>query len=199
MMVLVLVTRQKFTFTLYHTCTAKLITSQLSLQLVLLYSYLNPILLYTVTMIVITTSPLQRLCGALSLLLVMGGAAVVGAEESTIEYGVDVSFPIHHRKISDNFAWLPHNVDPENNPTPEEYKDMVVNPLPGREEMYADFIKTCEEAFGKKGSRCRMTEQDRIAMSLRQPQSMQVRSIFLLLWISSKRECLTNVFFLFGA
>jgi len=98
---------------------------------------------------------------------------VIRAEESTIEYGVDVSFPIHHRRISDNFAWLPHNTDPDNHPTPPEFKDMVVNPLPGREEMYQDFIKTCEEAWPNKKNRCRMTEQDRIDMSLRQPQSMQ--------------------------
>lgn len=125
-------------------------------------------------MILVSSNALQRLCSAVSLLLFLGAATVANAEESNIEYGVDVSFPIHHRKISDNFAWLPHNVDPSI-PTPKQYEDMVVNPLPGREEMYEDFIKTCEDAFGKKGSRCRMTEQDRIAMSLRQPQSMQVR------------------------
>ena len=125
-------------------------------------------------MILISSNALQRLCSAFSLLLFLGAATVANAEESNIEYGVDVSFPIHHRKMSDNFAWLPHNVDPSI-PTPKQYEDMVVNPLPDREEMYEDFIKTCEDAFGKKGSRCRMTEQDRIAMSLRQPQSMQVR------------------------
>ena len=101
-------------------------------------------------------------------------SSAVWANEETADYGVDVSFPIHHRRLSDNFAWLLHNVDPDNNAQPKKYKDMVVNPLPGREEMYQDFIKTCEEAFGSKGSRCRMTEQDRIDMSLRQPQSMQV-------------------------
>lgn len=97
--------------------------------------------------------------------------------EDTPEYGVDVSFPMHHRRISDNFAWLPHNVDPKHNDVPSKYKDMEVSPLPGREEMYQDFIRTCEEAFGSKGSRCRMTEQDRIDMSLRQPQSMQVSTV----------------------
>ena len=106
------------------------------------------------------------LCGALLL-------AIARAQDA--EYGVDVSFPMHHRKISDNFAWLPHNTDPDHHSTPSKYKDMVVSPLPGREEMYQDFIKTCEDAFGTKGARCRMTEQDRIDMSLRQPQSMQVR------------------------
>jgi prolyl 4-hydroxylase len=101
-------------------------------------------------------------------------ANTVLAQEEGADYGVDVSFPIHHRQISDNFAWLPHNVDPKNNKQPARYKDMVVQPLPGREELYQDFLSTCEKAFGSKGSRCRMTEQDRIDMSLRQPQSMQV-------------------------
>jgi hypothetical protein len=29
----------------------------------------------------------------------------------TADYGVDVSFPIHHLEVSDNYAWLPHNLD----------------------------------------------------------------------------------------
>ena len=110
----------------------------------------------------------------LILTALLASPAIVLAQEETADYGVDVSFPIHHRRISDNFAWLPHNVDPKHNPEPKEYKDMVVSPLPGREEFYQDFIDTCEKAFGAKGARCRMTEQDRIDMSLRQPQSMQV-------------------------
>lgn len=108
------------------------------------------------------------------ILTVLVGMTTANNSEEPVDYGVDVSFPIHHRQMSDNFEWLPHNVDPENNAEPAKFKDMVVSPLPGREEMYRDFIDTCEKAFGSKGSRCRMTEQDRIDMSLRQPQSMQV-------------------------
>jgi len=121
----------------------------------------------------------HHLCGVvLPLLLACSSTGVVSAQDN-VEYGVDVSFPIHHRQISDNYAWLPHNVDPSI-PTPERYKDMVVQPLPGREELYQDFVKTCEDAFGRKGSRCRLTEQDRIDMSLRQPQSMQVCILVML-------------------
>lgn len=29
-------------------------------------------------------------------------------ENEPVEYGVDVSFPIQHRKTSQNFDWLPH-------------------------------------------------------------------------------------------
>ena len=52
---------------------------------------------------------------------------------SSISYGVDVSFPIHHKKASNNYDYLPHNVDPENNPVPQEYKDMPVQPLGDRQ------------------------------------------------------------------
>ncbi|CAB9496506.1 repeat domain-containing protein 42 [Seminavis robusta] len=100
-------------------------------------------------------------------------SAVAAQAEDAVEYGVDVSFPIHHRRMSDNYAWLPHNNNNGHHKTPKRYEDMVVSPLPHREEAYQEFLKSCEEAFGKKGSRCRMTEQDRIDMSLRQPQSMQ--------------------------
>eukprot|EP01083_Nonionella_stella_P215191 774705_1 len=44
-------------------------------------------------------------------------------------YGADVSFPIHHEKLSDNYAWLPHNLDPENNPTPKKYAGKPVQYL----------------------------------------------------------------------
>lgn len=109
--------------------------------------------------------------GRLPIILFSALLAIVTAQDA--EYGVDVSFPMHHRRISDNYEWLPHNTDPANNKEPARYKGMVKTNLPGQNAMYDDFIDTCEKAFGKKGSRCRLTEQDRIDMSLRQPQSMQ--------------------------
>lgn len=50
---------------------------------------------------------------------------------------------------------------------------MVVQPLGDRQSEYDEFIAGCAKAFGKQGSRCYSTEQDRFEMSLRQPQSMQ--------------------------
>lgn len=88
------------------------------------------------------------------------------------DYGVDVSFPMHHSKVSTNFAWLPHNVD-SSVPTPSKYQDMVVQPLGDRQKFYDDFMDSCVKAYGTKGKRCYGTEQDRIDMTLRQPQSMQ--------------------------
>jgi prolyl 4-hydroxylase len=88
------------------------------------------------------------------------------------EYGVDVSFPIHHQRISTNYDWLPHNIDTTKQ-TPRAYKDMVPQPLGNREEFYNNFLDSCVKHFGKKGKRCIANESERISMSLRQPQSMQ--------------------------
>ena len=98
----------------------------------------------------------------------------VVAQDTTVEYGVDVSFPMHHADVSKNYAWLDHNVDPSV-PVPNEYKDQPVQPLGDRQSFYNDFLNGCVDHFGKKGGkRCIQTEADRIEMSLRQPQSMQV-------------------------
>ena len=71
-------------------------------------------------------------------------------------YGVDVSFPVHYL-----------NVQSKEN-----------NPLGDRQKFYDEFMKGCREHYGgKKGSAaCDITEEDRLAMSLRQPKSMQVSS-----------------------
>ena len=94
--------------------------------------------------------------------------------DDPVEYGVDVSFPIHYDKVSDNYPWLSHNTDPENVKTPRRYKDKVVQPLGDRQAFYDDFLESCVEHFGPRGERCRQNERERIAMSLRQPQSMTV-------------------------
>ena len=89
-------------------------------------------------------------------------------------YGVDVSFPIHHEQISDNYAWLPHNVDPSL-PTPPEHAGKPIQYLGKKRDWYEDFLEGCDDYYGGGGeySACRITEQDRVAMSLRQPQAMQ--------------------------
>lgn len=95
------------------------------------------------------------------------------APDKAVEYGVDVSWPMHYAAISTNYPWLEHNVDP-NVPTPKEYEDMVAQPLGDRQQFYKDYLDGCRASFGAKGSsRCTSNEIDRIAMTLRQPQSMQ--------------------------
>jgi len=85
------------------------------------------------------------------------------------------SFPIHHGELSDNFATLPHNIDPANNPTPPEYEGKNIQYLGNKQAEYDAFIKACENHYGKgRGySVCKATEEDRVEMSLRQPASMQ--------------------------
>ena len=61
----------------------------------------------------------------------------------------DASFPIQHGLIE-----------------PEK------NPLGDRAALYDEFITGCREYYGKKAHACDETERDRLAMSLRQPQSM---------------------------
>jgi hypothetical protein len=96
---------------------------------------------------------------------------VTGADEP-VEYGVDVSFPMQYSDASTNYPWLEHNLDPSI-PVPKEYKDMVPQPLGDKQAFYKDFLQGCVDSFGKKGKRCVQTELDRVAMTLRQPQSMQ--------------------------
>jgi len=98
---------------------------------------------------------------------------IASANDDDPGYGVDVSFPIHRIKVSDNYPWLPHNVDPANNPTPDRYKDMPIQWLGDKQKMYDDFIKGCHDKYPKQKRSCDNTERDRVAMSLRQPSSMQ--------------------------
>jgi hypothetical protein len=64
------------------------------------------------------------------------------------DYGVDCSFPIHSK----------------------EFK--CGNLLGDRKKFYEDFMEGCRKYYGRKADRCDTTEDDRIEMSLRQPQSM---------------------------
>ena len=66
------------------------------------------------------------------------------------DYGVDCSFPIHSKEF--NCGDL----------------------LGDRQKVYEDFMEGCRRHYGSKGNRCDTTEEDRIVMSRRQPQSMVV-------------------------
>ena len=91
-------------------------------------------------------------------------------------YGVDVSFPIHHKTVSTNYPWLPHNLHPSDNKiaTPDEYQQMPLQPLGNRQSIYDEFIQGCRTKYPQRnGAACDATEDGRISMSLRQPASMQ--------------------------
>mmetsp|Transcript_20580 Transcript_20580/g.23857 ORF Transcript_20580/g.23857 Transcript_20580/m.23857 type:complete len:473 (-) Transcript_20580:131-1549(-) len=94
-------------------------------------------------------------------------------QEEPVDYGVDLSFPIHHGSVSTNYAWLPHNIDPETGTTPEQYKDMPIQYLGDRQKKYDEFIQGCLDFYPKNKRSCLQTEQDRVEMSKRQPASMQ--------------------------
>jgi len=87
-------------------------------------------------------------------------------------YGVDVSFPIQHATVSENYATLPHNIDPDHNSVDQKYKEMPVQPLGNKHEFYSNFMQGCRDFYGKSGRVCDSVERGRIEMGLRQPQSM---------------------------
>lgn len=89
------------------------------------------------------------------------------------QYGVDVSFPIHHANVSTNYAYLRHNLLPSLYPKPHGFEDMPIQPLGNRQAVYDEYMKGCEETYSRgNGRTCRECEQERIEMNLRQPQSM---------------------------
>mmetsp|Transcript_22394 Transcript_22394/g.38426 ORF Transcript_22394/g.38426 Transcript_22394/m.38426 type:complete len:493 (+) Transcript_22394:84-1562(+) len=94
-------------------------------------------------------------------------------------YGVDVSFPHHHPRVSNNYDWLPHNnpafaspSHPNYAPLPEEFKEMPIQRLGNRQDFYDHFMEGCRNHEKDEGDECDQTESDRIEMNLRQPQSM---------------------------
>lgn len=90
-------------------------------------------------------------------------------------YGVDISYPMHHSRVSTNYPWLPHNMDPSL-PVPDEFLDMPLQPLGDVQSRYEHFIQGCVDYYNQhtqpKGERCYAGEQQRIAMTRSQPQSM---------------------------
>lgn len=108
----------------------------------------------------------------LSLLLSSLLPLFISAEDESVEYGVDVSFPIHNMKVSTNYPWLPHNLDPSL-PTPEEYKGMPIQYLGDKQKEYDEMIKGCSIKYPRPKRICQQTELDRVEMSKRQPQAMQ--------------------------
>jgi len=93
--------------------------------------------------------------------------------EVDYHYGVDISAPITSLKMSDNFPWLPHNMDPENNPVPDRYQGMPLQILGDRQKAYDELVNGCRKHYGMRKSACDFTERDRIEMNSRQPSGMQ--------------------------
>jgi hypothetical protein len=94
--------------------------------------------------------------------------------EPGAEYGVDVSFPIHHATVSNNYAWLDHNLNPDQYSPAPGLSNVPVQPLGDKQKSYQTMIQGCVEHYEDQGVSCLATESERIAMNLRQPASMQV-------------------------
>lgn len=90
-------------------------------------------------------------------------------------YGVDMSWPIHHARVSTNYPWLPHNLDPTL-PVPDEYQGMPVQPLGNVWDRYQRYMDGCytywEEKVGQ-GMECNRTEHVRLVGNLKQPLSVR--------------------------
>jgi prolyl 4-hydroxylase len=111
-----------------------------------------------------------------NVLILMLATSKINAEKSSVDsptYGVDVSFPIHHASVSQNYPWLPHNANPSKFPMPSNVSDSPLQVLGDRKSWYDRLIKGCRDKYGVRGESCDATEADRIAMNLRQPSSMQ--------------------------
>jgi len=88
----------------------------------------------------------------LSLALLAAATASVAAQSGVAvnDYGVDCTFPIHSKEFRCD----------------HQFAD-------DRKQAYLDFMQGCREHYSSKGARrCDTTEEDRINMSIRQPQSM---------------------------
>ena len=100
------------------------------------------------------------------------GEAIPENQEETknVEYGVDISYPIHRYEASNNYDSYPHNQDPTV-PVPKSLKEMPVQIMGDKREEYLNHMKGCWDMYDARS--CKQTEKDRVDMNLRQPQSMQ--------------------------
>ena len=94
-------------------------------------------------------------------------------------YGPDISFPIQAHHVSTNFDYLPHNnpeyaspSHPNYVPTPPQFKDMALQRLGDRQYFYEHYMEGCRNHYAAHADYCDETEEDRIDMNVRQPQSM---------------------------
>jgi len=99
------------------------------------------------------------------------------AAEQQAVYSYGVSFPMlgNETICSTNYPWLPHNVDPDNNPTPPEYKDMPLQVLGDRQAFYNNYIDGCEKYWdenGGEGHMCEEHEAQRLSHNTDQIPSM---------------------------
>jgi len=85
------------------------------------------------------------------------GSKRAAAAKNAVEYGVDCSFPMHHKVLKCNDG---------------DHRDL----LGDKQAFYDDFMQGCRDFYGpKKGKTCDLVENERLDQNLLQPQSMVVR------------------------
>jgi hypothetical protein len=93
----------------------------------------------------------------------------LGCSAQNVEYGVDVSFPIHREKVSSNYPWLPHNVK-DGVETPTEHVGQPLQPLGDRQAFYNHLHEGCAKKHD--ADSCNRSEQQRIERNLMRPSAM---------------------------
>jgi hypothetical protein len=94
------------------------------------------------------------------------------SSSSEFTYGLDVSFPIHDR-VSTNYPWLPHNVDPDHNEIPVQFQNKPIQVLGDRQDLYLQHVEGCRNHYAPDNSpKCDWYEWNRLLRNRRQPQSI---------------------------
>ena len=93
----------------------------------------------------------------------------LGCSAQDVEYGVDVSFPIHREKVSSNYPWLPHNVK-DGVETPPEHVAQPLQPLGDRQAFYNHLLEGCAKKHD--ADRCNLSKQKRFERNLMRPSAM---------------------------
>lgn len=99
-------------------------------------------------------------------------SAAVETDAQSTSYGVDVSFPIHHR-VASNYPWLPHNVHPDTFQPPAGLQDSPLQPLGDRQALFSQHLQDCRTHYQEDAFMCDTFEEYRMLMNQRQPQSMK--------------------------
>lgn len=77
---------------------------------------------------------------------------------------------MHHANVSTNYDWLPHNQHAGEIPVPPEYQNMPIQYLGNKQAFHDNYMQGCYDKYSKQ--RCDENEQQRVEMSLQQPQSV---------------------------
>lgn len=90
------------------------------------------------------------LSSSLRTILFTAASLLLSSTTTAVEYGVDVSFPMHNPDINS-----------------------TGNILPDRQKIYDHYMEGCRRLYPKPKGSCDVSEEGRVDMSLSQPKSMQ--------------------------